>query len=101
MQKYRSRVKGISVSIDSYGMLLIDSVAVDCPALTVANSDTSGVVVSTTGTRSVGCSNGYSSSSGDSFVSTCSGSSPGVSTWTNVLTCDGMLSWFESPIPCF
>ena len=64
--------------------------AIQCPALTVANSDATGVTGTTGHTITVGCVDGYQSSSGVSFVSTCAGTSPGVSEWTNSLTCDAM-----------
>jgi len=62
---------------------------VECPALTILNSDTSAVTgVVTTGTHLVICSDGYTSSSGTSFIATCSGSGPGVSGWSDVLLCE-------------
>jgi len=59
-----------------------------CPALTVTNSNVISLFDITLATRLVSCSNGYTSIIGDTFVSTCEGTGPGVSAWSNVLTCD-------------
>ncbi len=61
--------------------------AVTCSTLTVANSNTNSFAGSTGTSRVVTCSNGYSSSGGSSFTSTCLGVAPGVSDWSSVLTC--------------
>ena len=64
--------------------------AASCPALTVANSDTTTFEGNTADTRLVTCSNGYSSSVGVTFTSSCDGTGPGASDWSNQLTCDGI-----------
>ena len=67
--------------------------------LTVDDSNTTDQSGATTDTRLVACAAGYNSSDGVTFNSTCSGTAPGVSAWSNVLTCDGqsaddMMSFF-------
>ena len=64
--------------------------AVACPALTVANSGSSEVTVSTDATTTVTCDDGYTSSSGATFTATCTGTAPGESEWLNVLSCDSV-----------
>ena len=68
---------------------------ISCSGLTVVNSDTAGVTGVTDDTALVTCNSGYvdSVSGASSFTATCSASSSvgGVSEWTGVNTCDGML----------
>jgi hypothetical protein len=64
--------------------------AVDCPVLTVANSGTAAVTISTGDSAPVTCDDGYTSTDGNSFTATCDASGPGTSGLNNVLTCDGM-----------
>ena len=63
--------------------------AVDCPALTVAHSNTASVAGSTTDTVLVTCESGYSSDDNLNFTASCDGTGPGVSEWS-AQTCDGM-----------
>ena len=63
--------------------------AVACPPLTVANSDTANVTANTTANHTVSCSNGYISSAGVAFNASCDGVGPGLSEWHS-LTCEGM-----------
>ena len=63
--------------------------AVACLLLTVDYSNTTDQSGATTDTRVVACNDGYNSSDGVTFNSTCSGTVSGVSAWSNVLTCDG------------
>jgi hypothetical protein len=64
------------------------TIQVSCPLLVVPSSDTSDVAGVTTDTHTVTCNNGYASNDGASFTATCSNVSPGVSEWTNHLTCE-------------
>ena len=57
--------------------------------LKVDNSNTTDQSGATTDVRLVACNDGYNSSDGVTYNSTCSGTAPGVSVWSNVLTCDG------------
>jgi len=61
---------------------------VACPPLTIVNSDTASISGSTLDTHLVRCDAGYTSSAGNTFTSTCSGSGPSVASWSNVLACE-------------
>jgi len=58
--------------------------AVACPPLTVVYSDTTSFIDFTNSDHLVTCDDGYTSSVGHSFFSTCSGTSAGMSAWSNV-----------------
>ena len=64
-------------------------VAVACPVLTVLHSNTSELAGNTTDTCLVACDDGYNSSIGITFTASCDGITPGVSNWSNQLTCEG------------
>ena len=63
--------------------------ASNCPALTVANSDTTAFEGTASDTRLVTCSDGYSSLLGSTFTTNCDGTA-----WSSLLasqlTCDGI-----------
>ena len=69
---------------------VVHCIAVSCPALTVTNSDTIAVTdaTSTGASYMVTCNSGYISSNGSTFSASCDASSPGVSIWSNELTCN-------------
>jgi len=67
---------------------VLDCQAVSCPLLSVSYSSTNMVTGSTLATHTVTCDDGYTSSAGSTFTATCTGTTPGVSSWRNVLTCE-------------
>ena len=66
--------------------------ALNCPALTVANSDTTAFEGTASDTRLVTCSDGYSSLLGSTFTTNCDGTA-----WSSLLpsqltlTCDAYM----------
>jgi len=70
-----------------------DCVAVSCPTLPIAHSDApfnQGAVLAADEDDVVYCDSGYTSLQGVNFTVYCTGDSPGVSKWTNVLACNAV-----------
>ena len=77
-------------------LMYCSCVVIDCAGLTVVNSGTADASGVTGATVTVTCNDGYvgSTSNSNSFTATCSAhqTDGGISEWTGVETCNGMLS---------
>ena len=87
---FNTTCSGVSAGISVWsGDSTCDEVA--CSFLSVTNGVVPSLVDSNLGSEvTVVCDNGYNSSAGSSFVTTCIGSAPGEAIWTSELTCNAM-----------
>ena len=81
---------GVGAGVSNWSNVIpCDEIA--CPALSVLNGAIPSLADAVHGSEvTVTCDNGYNSSDGSSFVTTCVASAPGETAWTNVLTCTAL-----------